>query len=308
MIDLNNTHLETDSQKLLNKKRKANNKAPLTNYLNIWDNSPSFKDINSALVTIKTIFMIAILMLFSISSYLLTANFSISIAISLIMLCGFVIAFHEEFFSLRYIFSFYFHRFMTVDPFKDLRFWRLKEDPTSLFYSNSKDLINTGMRIFKVNIIAENVHPVLNQFVKALNTTQIPYSYQIIQNPLVGSLRRHQKLNSVNSLETSIYFSVFYSIKGILNYAKVMQIEEKLNYFSNTMKNNFYANFNHFKIDLLEKNDLINALRTLILRNSTIPHKQEHQAESKKAVSPESFFKYAFIFLSWRILLFFSSN
>ena len=253
MIGLNDTHMENDSQKWVRKERKGGNKTPLTNYLNIWANSPSFKDINSALVTIKTIFMIAILMFFSISSYFLSKNLRLSIGISMITSCGFFIAFHDEFFFFRHVFSFYFRRFTTFNPFKDLRFWRLKEDASSIFIINSKDLINTGMRIFKVRVIAENVHPVLSQFVKALNSTQIPYSFQIVQNPLIGSLTRNQKLNSVNSLESSIYFSVFYSNKGILNHSKLMQIEEKLNHYSNAMKNNFYANFNHYKIDLLDQ-------------------------------------------------------
>jgi len=160
------------------------------------------------------------------------------------------------------------------------------------------------MRIFKIEIIAENVHPVLSQFVKALNTAKIPYSYQIAQNPSIdtstdeiGDLTRHIKLNSLKSFKTSIYFTVFYSVKGVLSRMKLMQIENKLKYYSNALKNNFNANFNHYKISLLRENDLINALRTLLFKNDSIPSKSEFELESKKKFKVDAFLKNGFCFL-----------
>ena len=58
------THQETGTQQWVKQKRKGENIAPTTNYLNIWNDSPSFKDVNSTLVTIKTTFMVALLMFF----------------------------------------------------------------------------------------------------------------------------------------------------------------------------------------------------------------------------------------------------
>ena len=235
-----NTQKETNTPKWVKQKGNENNKAPTTNYLNIWSYNPSYKDINSSLVTIKTIFMTAILMFFSLSSYFLFLNLSISIGISIIVLIGFVMAFQDEFFFLKNVISFNFRRFTVFNPFKDIRFWRLKEDPTSIFLTNSNDLMTTGLRIFKIDVIAENVHPVISQFVKALNTAQIPYSYQIVQNPSIDTsiddmepIKRYQKLNSLKSFQTSIYFSVFYSVKGVLNRFKLKQIQDSLKYYSN---------------------------------------------------------------------------
>ena len=297
------TQQESNTAKWVKQRGKEDNIAPLTNYLNIWKNNPSYKDINSALVSIKTIFMIALLMFFSFSSYFLFLNLNISMGISLIVLFGFIIAFHDEFFFLKNLVSFNFRRFTVFNPFKELRFWRLKEDPFSIFLTNSKDLVSTGLRIFEIEVIAENVHPVLSQFVKALNTAQIPYSYQIVQNPSIdmsiddiGNLTRYQKLNSLKSFKTSIYFSVFYSVKGVLNRFKLKQIEDRLKYYSNALKNNFHANFNHYKINLLAENNLINAMRTLIFNNNSIPFKSGHEPERKKKLNAEAILKNAFCF------------
>ena len=302
-MGIHSSYQEIDIEQGVRSKRKSEQKSPSFNYLNIWRKSPSFKDVNVNLIMIKTIFVIIVMIFFSSATYLIFSNLYTSIGITIILLVGFIILFREDIFFLKNLFSFNVRGFFTFNPFKDLRFWRLKGDPTSIIIINNKDLINTGLRIFKVKIIAENVQPVLNQFIRALNNSKVPYCYQIVHSPLIDlsmenheGYSRHQNLNSLNSYEMSIYFSVFYSVKGILNRVKLMQIQERLDYYSLAMKNNFNANFNHYKIDLLERNDLIDGLRILIVKDSSVSYKTEHHVVKKRTLSREFFVKYAACF------------
>lgn len=269
---------------------KANKKYEMTfnneaeeskSYLDIWDLNPSYKDINLKFSIAKILFSVIILIFLSALSYLVTFNLYFSIGLSIIILLFFLLAFSDNFFSFKSFLSNIFHRYMTVNPFKNFAFWKLQEDPATILIINKKDSLSIAIRIFKVETLPENVHPTLNQFLKALNKSKIPYTYQVVQTPILDfppssskdafhiELTRNQKLNSIESFQTTIYFSVYHSINGVLTNYRLRNLIEAAQDFSREFKSNFSTNYHHTKVLLLTKNDLINAIRTYFFRSAT---------------------------------------
>jgi hypothetical protein len=78
----------------------------------------------------------------------------------------------------------------------------------------------------------------------------------------------YQLINSSESFQTSIFFSVFHQINGILGETKKWELLETINKYSKSLKSNFSANFHHTKITLLSGIQLINAIRTLMFNQS----------------------------------------
>ena len=71
------------------------------------------------------------------------------------------------------------------------------------------------MSIFRIQVIPENVHANINQFVKALSETNVPYSYQVVQSPMFELTKKkkmnksqYSQLNSMGSFKTNIYLNV----------------------------------------------------------------------------------------------------
>jgi len=251
-----------------------NENAKRTKHLNIWKINPSFKDIQSknSMVSILSVGFLSFL--FMISTFIFTSNVITSIGIGIFTIVLFMLAFSDEFFYLRNIFSFGTQKFNTINPFKNLIFWYLDKDPSILLYSNKQDLVTVGSRIFKIEVIPDNVHPNLNQFIGSLAKLRIPYSYQVIQTPIVNHkldsssiYSKHLNINSLNSFQTTIYFSVHYYVKGVLNETKIRLMQDRLNAFTSSLKANFIANFMHFKIKLLSDDELLKAIRIFTLNS-----------------------------------------
>ena len=256
-------------------------------YLDIWEINPSYKDINLKTSVIKILFLIIIFLFLSISTYLLTFNLYFSLGFSIITLLFFILAFSDNFFSFRNLWSFLLYRYISINPFKSLAFWKMRDDPATILIINKKDSISIAIRIFKVETLPENVYPTLNQFLKALNKAKIQYTYQVVQNPILDfstnssedefqiELSRNQKLNSIKSFQTTIYFSVYHRINGILTNNRLTDLTETVQDLSREFKSNFSANFHHTKLSLLTENDLINAIRTYFCKASTQPAPKE---------------------------------
>jgi hypothetical protein len=250
-----------------------------TNYLDIWDVNPSYRDINLKMSLIKILFSIIFLLL-AVSTYLLTFNLYFSLGLGIFTFLLFILAFSDNFYSFRDFWFKIFHRYIPITPFQKFAFWKLQDDPATIIIINKKDSLSIAIRIFKVETLPENVYPTLNQFLKALNKAKIPYTYQVVQNPIFDSsenlpeetfqleLIRNQKLNSIESFQTTIYFSVYHSINGILTNTRLKALTESVQDISNEFKSNFSANFHHTKVSLLTDNDLINAIRTSFWKSS----------------------------------------
>ncbi len=268
--DLNETKLEGDQELQ-------------SNYLDIWEVNPSYKDIDSKISIAKSLSLMIILLFLSFSTYLITHNLNISVGLSIFILFFFIIVFSDNFFCFRNLWFLFAHGLSPCYPFKNIKFWNIKEDSATILMMNRKDSLYVAIRIFKVEILPETVHPTLNQFIKALNKAKIQYTYQVTQNPIIeGSKNSNINILQTESFKTSIYFSVYSSTNGILTNFRLKNLLETITDFSNEFKSNFSANFHHTKASLLEGNDLINAIRTFFYNPSIQSVKKEsNQFESK---------------------------
>jgi len=250
--------------------------------LNIWSANPAFKDISKIYSTSRFIVIYGLIAFIIVLTYFLESNLFFSIGVGIAILFFFIIAFHDQFFIFSHLFSFFFRKNAEIKPFKNFIFWYDKNDPTVLFLSNRKDLVHTGLRIFQINIIPENVHASTTHFIKALSDKElmIPFSYQIAHRPIIASSK--ENLHSTGSFSTSIFFCTYYYIKGLLTGIKRKKLLYKLNTYTDTMKTNLISDFHHFQIELLSKERLVNALRTFFLKGIDVSSKDTSYTYSIK--------------------------
>ncbi len=245
--------------------------------LDIWRVNPAYRDINLKYSQIRSAFVLIISVLFFYFSYLTFNNLYLTSGITAFFIVGFMF---EQLLSVYRNLSKAFHEIVQVDPFEDFKICKLVEDPESILMVNKKTATNLITRIFQIEVLPENVHPTLNQFLKALSSAQLEYSYQVVQKPMINLMKNeikddksskfdsYQKGNSSDSFQTSIYFSVFYRINGILGETKKWELMETINRYSERFKSNFSDNFHHTKITLLSGIKLINAIRILTFNQS----------------------------------------
>ena len=261
-----------NSDKATKRKRVEDKSKKNKQYFDIWDVHPSFRDISNTTSVIKTISLLILTFSIIFFSYLTNYNFIYSIVIGLVFSGILIIIFHNEFFLLRKIFPSLFSHKLTFNPFKQFVFWYDKNDQSILYCTNRNDLSNIALQIFRVEVIPKNVHPKIEYFIRALSSEEIriPFSYQIVQKPKIDifgkQTTRFSSLRSTNSYTTSIYFSVFYQINGILTDRNLDKLRHYIKKFSTILKSNFIATFHHFKITLLSDTHLINAVRTFFLK------------------------------------------
>lgn len=241
-------------------------------YLNIWDVNPAFKDINIRRSIIKSMSLLIMTLTFIISLYTLTNNLRTSIGSGTLFIIVFVMIFHDEFFYLQTLFSYFFRRIVSFDPFEQYKFWFNKDDPTTLFTYNKKDLITVAMRVYSIEVIPENVSPNIKRFVQSLSVKdiRISYSYQVAQRPIINlsdeNVSRQEIINSHSSKLGKIFFTVFCDIKGMLTNSRIERLDYYIKKYSSILKSNIVVNFHHFKAKLLSDNGLLNALRLLYTR------------------------------------------
>ncbi len=253
----------------------------LGNYLNIWKTNPSFKDINTTLSTLRALFLVSLTLCFIIGTFMISSNLVFSVSIGFIILICFILVFHDTFFSLEHGFSSIFSKSELFDPFENHQFFVSKHDSDVLFIANRKDLKTCALCIFKIGVISENSYPSLNKFIKSFNELGIAYTFQVVQSPIIEPIThkpspslKAQQLNSTQSFTTSIYFTVFYDVSGILTLKKLAYLQGKIREYRDIMKANFTSNFYHFKINILSGSELLRALPSIVFKN-TIPEMEE---------------------------------
>ena len=258
--------------------KKEEESEPEKNFLDIWRINPSYKGISTKIVNIKMIWISGILMFVVLSLYLITSSLSFAIGLSISLLLFFIIAFSEDFFCLPSFSSFFFRRLSWFNPFKNLEFWGLCDDPETLMISNKQDAMNIAVQIFQVTILPENVHANINQFLKAMNESRLRYSYQVIQNPMIDG-------NNNTSRRISIYFSIYHQENGILSKARISKMNEVVNTYSKTFHSNYSANFMHAQLTKLAGRDLINAVRRIFCNDiGELDEEQEEDYYSRSTV------------------------
>ncbi|MFX0004443.1 MAG: hypothetical protein ACFE9C_04735 [Candidatus Hodarchaeota archaeon] len=262
-----------------NKADIVNEKKDKRDYLNIWDANPSFKDIVNNQVIPQTIFLLGITLGIIITMYVFTSYLPLSIGVGIIFCLGLILIFHDEIYLLRYFFQFFSRSKAEFTPFEDMVFWYKEHDTATLFISNRKDLVHVALRVYQIKIIAENIHPSVYQFVKALASKNVcmSYSYQIVQKPVIllfnNGKSQREWVESLQSRAASIYFSVFTQERGILTTHKLDKMLNKMAQYSSTLKSAIVSNFHHFQALLLTGNALLNAVRTFYLKEKVATYK-----------------------------------
>jgi len=250
-------------------------------YLDMWKVNPSYKDVDATETVLKATSLVVISLLFFTSVLYATYNIALSIGIAGIVALSFVIAFHKKIFSLRHAFD-----FRPFEPFGDLTFWQMKVesekpvfppkyDKSVLFFTNRKELSTTGVKIFKIEVLPENVKANLNRFFAGLHELKVPFTYQIIQKQLQTSVNSDGSESS--TFETIIYISTFYNIKGRIIKSKLANAVGELREYATCISSAIVSNFHHLKASQLSKEALVNAFRITVLKQDV-----EIEEDSKK--------------------------
>jgi len=235
-------------------------------YLNIWPLSPVKKDVTQNIARIKRGVLLGLTTVIGVHGYLLSSDL-----LKIVPLC--------IFFMMIFILIFSTRPFLTqpFNPFKSLSFWQLNKDPNSIFFTNREDLLIVGVRIFRVEVLPENVNANITQFIRVLSTRFQSITYQVIQQPIltpstqISSLKKEINGARMTPFRTIIYFAVTHEIKGILNLNKFNRFLEILHSKTLTINSDFVPNFHHYKITLLQKNEAVQALRAIFLKQDIPP-------------------------------------
>jgi len=238
-----------------------------TNYLDIWRENPAYKDISGTRSNAKLISLMGLIFFIAFSTLILTSNLYISFGLPVFLFILFLVAFHNDFYFLEQGFRYLFRHFVEIKPFDNFKFYMLEDDPATLLIINKKDMLTMAIHIYRVEVLAENIKPTINQFLYALYESKIPYTYQVVQKPIIKLDRNlangkkefsqlgNLETNNNDSYKTYIYFSVYFAEKGILSLRKLNNLVDTINVYSRDLKSNFSANFHHTKISLLKKED-----------------------------------------------------
>jgi hypothetical protein len=236
--------------------------------LDIWRVNPSYRDIDVKAFTIKGSVSVILFLAVSFSLYFLTAN--IYFTVSLLFPLFFIYFFDQGKRFLNKVFNL-FNEALYVRPFGDLEFFVIKDEPSTLLLVNKKVSSTVALRVFKVEVLPENLQPTLNQFLKSLNDSQLSFSYQVSHKPIIDL--RTQKVEGLKEIKSqakddvpstiSIFFSVYCHKKGILKRGRVNYLLNEVEDYSNELKSEFTANFHHTKIRLLQTKELLEAVRVI---------------------------------------------
>lgn len=270
----------------------------------IWKINPSFKHINSAFTIARSIFFVVIVIFFMVSTYLITFDLSMAIGAGIVIITMFIFVFRDQIYFLNNLSSLSFKKAKKIYPFQDMLFLLDGETSSTVYISNKKDLVHTGLAIFRIKVIPENIHASLNLFIKALSEykNMVSFTYQIIQIPLF----KKDQNELAESVQTSIYFCVHCSVKGILSRNKFRILKDKMYSLESILQSNFVGNFHHFQIVHLSGRNLINALRTYFFKFPSEIRNEEIEVVRKFIIKPDFLIKALFcsiLFISSSILL-----
>lgn len=262
MVDSHISYLNGSYPKSNPKKEQTNT---IMKYKNIWkEELPYIRDINFSIF--KRVVVVVVGLFYLISIVLITFNLTFALFIMALYYICFFIIFHDNFFH----FSNTIH-YESANPFKDIQFWQFTYDDTIILMTNSRTQYTSGVKIFQVKVLPENVKANISRYISALSASYVPFSYQIVQQPLRSSLKTGSKDASPQRFQTLIYFSLFYDIHSKLTPAKLKTMVERLNNYAISLKNTFLSNFHHYQISLLAGKSLQSALRTFLIKKPLIP-------------------------------------
>ena len=234
---------------------KNDEEPPSYNYLDIWEQIPSFKDINYKWGLLKLATFIITAATLMIATFLILTNIALAIIFPVIIGGFAVFTFREHIFFLTSIGK---KNYGKIEPFEHLKFWYPNDNSDTLCMSNTQDLLNTGIRIFRISVIPENIQPNLNKFIHSLHVKGVGFTYQVVQAPMVQQTSEATKID--------IYFALSIKFRGILTEGKFQDIRNSLEVYETDFWNAVVANLAHFQVEKLKGNKLINAFRSVFCR------------------------------------------
>jgi hypothetical protein len=229
----------------------------------IWEANPSYKDSNLSFAILRIVVLASLCLFYFCVVYITTLTFSLALGVGVFILVMFLLAFYDKVSSLFSTFQ----RTHPINPFKDIVFFMEDENASTIYLTHTKDQKTTGIKIFKIEVIPENINANVNFFIKALSEykNMISYTYQIIQTPTLEK----------GSIQTSIYFCVYHAVSGTLKPVRYRRLKDTLQKLEGVLKSNFTGNFHHYKVVLLNGTHLINAIRTYFFK--TAPKKVSNE-------------------------------
>ena len=111
------------------------------------------------------------------------------IVIGLIFAFGFIIIFRSEHLPT----SIKIDKLSEVKPFANMRFYMFNLDPATIIIHNAQDNLTIGTQIYRIETLPENVHANTNQFLSAMDYSKIPYTYQVVQHPIIKTKANIEK-------------------------------------------------------------------------------------------------------------------
>ncbi|MHA2180479.1 MAG: hypothetical protein ACXAAH_03555, partial [Promethearchaeota archaeon] len=132
---------------------------------NIWRVNPSYIHTSNTVSIARIVVLIALSTFLIGATYLVGSPLPVAIGVGSVITIGFIVIFYDYLVSIIN----YFQNKIKINPFENLlSFWE-KNDQTTLFIANTKDLVHTSLQIFRVEEIPENIHASLNLFIKSLS-------------------------------------------------------------------------------------------------------------------------------------------
>lgn len=271
--------------------------ATLKDAYKIWRERPSWKDIRDGKIKLKIAIIGTITAVSLLLNYCYEGSILNALLFSILVIIAFIFLFYEKVFFIfagTKLFG-----IKRLDIFQDIDF-RMKDiDSDILYIFNRKDHFISGLKIFKIDIIPDNIQANVRTFLSSLDRVGVPYTYQIIQTSNIqlveNSARlldnedkvklRSRILNSNSSFNVSLYLAVSYFSKSLFFSNGVREIQEMLDHYGINLKGAFTSNFMHHSLKKLKGLRLIDALYSIFFRTEIKPRVDEDSYLKNKSES-----------------------
>jgi hypothetical protein len=245
--------------------------------LNIWDDNPAFEDLNIVFLGIKTLSMLGVGLFFLIGTYLLTLSLQWALTMGVITICVYFFAFSDTMFSLKGLWGVTKGSYRKIPFFDHLAAFFTADHPEILYITNKEEAKTTGLSMFRITILPETTNASYNQVLKSLNELAIPFTFQIHQSPLLFELKEGKvkeytsqtEKGIMQSFQTFVLLTIHDDITGILTSIKLVRLQKILRETINNIYTTFAADFHHYRPELLKKEEILYALRGIILKDSS---------------------------------------
>ncbi len=273
-------YLEKSSLKSSKHKKQGEQEEDHSKDRDLWPINPEFRDVNPKYLAMRLGSLMVILAVMISHLILLSFSFITVIELTMFSILLFLFAFRERIFFLQKLFS-----LRQFDPFEFFVFWHLKDDPHSVFYTLPADFLTVGLRVFRMEVIPENVTASIKHFVRAAASNFHSLNYQVVHQPMHTSLF-DKNFPRKHSHRTFIYFTVAKKFTGFVTISKLKRLMQSLRAETSNFSSRFIADFHHYRIIMLSKRETTSALRTIFLQLPETETGSESDFEVKKPISP----------------------